>query len=125
MSDSRRNGVPPRQASLFAGFEVEVLDSYRRALDDAGAVEAMCEDYRAGATVDSEHNDIDREAGRRIECPVLVLWATRGGLPRLYRDVLDDWRPWAGDVRAPDAKHFLAEDRPQETVDQLLAFLSS
>jgi hypothetical protein len=65
-----------------------------------------------------EHDDIDREAGRRIECPVLVLWATRGGLPRFYRDVLDVWRPWAGDVRAPDAKHFLAKDRPEESADQ-------
>jgi haloacetate dehalogenase len=96
-------------------------------LDDAGAVEAMCEDYRAGATVDVEHDDSDREAGRRIECPVLVLWATRGGLPRFYGDVLDVWRPWAADVRGAgsDAKHFLAEDRPEATADQLLAFFSS
>jgi haloacetate dehalogenase len=104
-----------------------VVDSYRRSLHDAGAVEAMCEDYRAGATVDVEHDEIDREAGRRIECPVLVLWAARGGLPRFYPDVLDVWRPWAGDLRGAgiDAKHFLAEDSPEATADQLLAFLSS
>jgi haloacetate dehalogenase len=108
-------------------YPLEVLDSYRRTLDDAGAVEAMCEDYRAGATVDSEHDDIDRAAGRRIACPVLVLWATRGGLPRFYGDVLDVWRPWAGDVRGMgiDATHFLAEDNPEETAYQLLAFLWS
>jgi haloacetate dehalogenase len=100
--------------------------AYRRALDDPAAVEAMCEDYRAGATVDVEHDDADREAGRRIACPVLVLWAARGGLPRFYDDVLDVWRPWAGDVRgaAIDARHFLAEDNPEDTVQQLLAFLS-
>jgi haloacetate dehalogenase len=60
-------------------------------------------------------------------CPLLVLWAGRGGLPRFYGDVLDVWRPWAGDLRgaAVDAKHFLAEDSPEETTYQLLAFLSS
>ena len=77
----------------------------------------MCEDYRAGATVDVEHDDADRAAGRRIACPVLVLWAARGGLPRFYPDVLDVWRPWAADVRGTgvDARHFLAEERPRET----------
>jgi haloacetate dehalogenase len=109
------------------GLGEDPSDSYRRTLHDAGAVEAMCEDYRAGATVDVEHDDIDREAGRRIECPVLVLWAAHGSLPRFYGDVLDVWRPWAVDVRGTgiDGRHFLPEDRPQETVDQLLAFLSS
>ena len=86
----------------------------------------MCEDYRAGATVDREHDDAERAAGRRIECPVLVLWAARGGLPRFYPDVLDVWRPWAADVRGVgvDARHFLAEERPLETADLLLGFLS-
>jgi haloacetate dehalogenase len=104
----------------------DVLDVYRRLLDDAGTVEAMCEDYRAGASVDVEHDDADREAGRQIAGPVLVLWAGRGGLPRFYRDVLDVWRPWAPDVRgeALDATHFLAEDRPEETAARLLAFLA-
>jgi haloacetate dehalogenase len=107
-------------------YPPEALDSYRRTFDDPGAIEAMCEDYRAGATIDVEHDQADRKAGRRIECPVLVLWAGRAGLPRFYPDVLDVWRPWAADVRgaAIDAKHFLAEDRPEETADQLLAFLS-
>lgn len=62
-----------------------------------------------------------------IECPVLVQWAGRGSLPRFCPDVLDAWRPQAGDVRgsAIDAKHFLAEDRPEETADQLLALPTS
>jgi haloacetate dehalogenase len=104
----------------------EVLDAYRRALDDPGAVEAMCEDYRAGASVDVEHDEADRAAGRQITCPVLVLWAAGGGLPRFYADVLDLWRPWAPDLRgaAVDASHFLAEDRPDETAAALLAFLA-
>jgi haloacetate dehalogenase len=107
-------------------YPPEVLDAYRRLLDDPGTVEAMCEDYRAGATVDVEHDDADREAGRQITCPLLVLWAGRGGLPGFYGDVLEVWRPWAPDVRgeALDATHFLAEDRPEETAARLLAFLA-
>jgi haloacetate dehalogenase len=108
-------------------YPLDVLESYRRSLHDPDAVEAMCEDYRAGATVDVQHDDGDRDAGRRIGCPVLVLWAARGGLPRFYADVLDVWRPWAADLRGAgiDAGHFLAEDSPEETGAQLLAFLSS
>jgi haloacetate dehalogenase len=107
-------------------YPPEVLDAYRRALDDPGAVEAMCEDYRAGASVDVVHDDADLAAGRSIACPVLVLWAARGGLPRFYPDVLEVWRPWAPDVRgeALDATHFLAEDRPEQTAAQLLSFLA-
>ena len=103
-----------------------VLDAYRRILDDAGTVEAMCEDYRAGASVDVEHDDADTAAGRTIGCPVLVLWSSRGALPRLYGDVLEVWRPWAPDLRGEgfDATHFLAEDRPEDTAARLLEFLA-
>jgi haloacetate dehalogenase len=108
-------------------YPPSVLAAYRRALEDGAAVRAMCEDYRAGATVDVEHDEADRAAGRRIDCPLLVLWAGRGGLPRFYPDVLDVWRPWAADVRgrAIDARHFLAEDRPAETAEELLRFLTA
>jgi haloacetate dehalogenase len=107
-------------------YPPEVMDAYRRALDDLSAVEAMCEDYRAGASVDVEHDDADREAGRQIACPVLVLWAAHAALPLFYGDVLDVWRSWAPDVRgeALDASHFLAEDRPEETAARLLAFFA-
>jgi haloacetate dehalogenase len=81
--------------------------------------------HGAGASVDTELDDADREAARQIACPVLVPWAGRGGLPLFYGDVLEVWRPWAPDVRggAVDASHFLAEDRPGEPAAELLAFL--
>jgi haloacetate dehalogenase len=106
-------------------YRADILDAYRRIFDDPGTVEAMCEDYRAGASIDVTHDDADRDGGRTITCPVLVLWAARGALPGFYPDVLDIWRPWAPDVRgeALDARHFLAEDRPEETAARLLAFL--
>ena len=104
-----------------------ILDAYRRALDDPDAVAAMCEDYRAGATVDVADDDADREAGRQIACPVLVLWAGRGGLPVFYDDVLAVWRPWAPDLRghALDTGHFMAEAQPEQTAEALLAFLAA
>jgi haloacetate dehalogenase len=107
-------------------YPPEVLAGYRTAFDDPEAVGAMCEDYRAGASVDVEHDDADREAGRRIGCPLLVLWAGRGGLPRFYPDVLEVWRPWAPSPqgRAIDATHFMAEDRPDDVAAELLRFLS-
>ena len=105
-------------------YPPELMTAYRRLLDDASTVEAICEDYRAGATIDREHDDADR-GRRRIECPVLVLWSARGALPRLYDDVLGVWRPWAREVggRGLDASHFLVEDEPETVARELIALL--
>jgi haloacetate dehalogenase len=59
----------------------------------------MCEDYRAGPGIDRANDDADRAAGRRIACPLLVLWATKDDLGDLYGDDLGVWRGWAGDLR--------------------------
>ena len=105
-------------------YPLDVVAVYRDLLDDPGTVEAICEDYRAGAGIDREHDDADR--GRRyVECPLLALWSARGALPRFYGDVLDVWRPWARDVTGQgiEASHFLVEDRPEQIADLLSAFL--
>jgi haloacetate dehalogenase len=105
-------------------YPPEVVALYRRQLTDPGVVEAVCEDYRAGATVDREHDDADR--GRRaIACRVRALWGAAGGLPLFYEDPLDLWRPYAPAVtgRAIEgAGHFVQEDAPDEVVAELLAF---
>jgi haloacetate dehalogenase len=103
-------------------YPAEVMEAYRRQLADPGAVQGMCEDYRAGATIDRELDEADR--GRMIACPVLALWGLRGALPIFYGNVLDVWRPWASDLRGRgvDASHFLVEDRPEEVVAALLEF---
>ena len=108
-------------------YPPEVMAAYRRQLDDPEVVEAICEDYRAGAEVDREHDDADRQQQRRIACPLLALWSSRGALPRLYGDVLDVWRPWATDVRGfgVDASHFLAEDQPDVVAGHLAELLDS
>ncbi len=102
----------------------EVLAAYRAQLDDVSAVQAICEDYRAGATIDRQLDEEDR--GRTIECPVLALWGRRGALEVFYGDVLAVWRPWARDLRGRglDASHFLVEDEPEEVASELTAFFA-
>ena len=102
------------------------LAAYRAQLDDPATVEAMCEDYRAGATIDRELDDAAIASEQTIACPVLALWGARGALPRFYRDPLELWRPLAPNVEggAIEASHFLAEDRPEEVASELAAFLA-
>jgi haloacetate dehalogenase len=106
-------------------YPEEVMAAYRRQLDDGTAVTAICEDYRAGATIDRELDEADR--GREIACPVLCLWAARGALPAFYADVLAVWRPWAPAVtgHGVEASHFLVEDQPGEVAAALTSFLQA
>jgi haloacetate dehalogenase len=103
-----------------------VMAAYRAAFDDPGAIEGMCEDYRAGAGADRAHDEADRAAGRTIAAPTLALWGRRGALELFYGDVLAVWAPWCADVRghAVDATHFLVEDRPEEVAAELGLFLA-
>lgn len=105
----------------------EVVAAYRAALDDPGAIEAMCEDYRAGASADVADDEADREAGRRIAAPTLALWGTRGALETFYGDPLELWRAWCDDVsgHGVDASHFLVEDEPEILAAELGAFLAA
>ncbi|MGY1502647.1 alpha/beta fold hydrolase [Streptomyces sp. QTS52] len=103
----------------------EAYEDYRRAIHDPATVHAMCEDYRAGLGVDREHDDTDRQAGRRIGCPLQVLWATRDDMVGLYGDVLSVWRDWAGDHLdgAPiESGHHIAEEAPAALVTALRKF---
>ena len=103
----------------------EVLRTYRAQLDDPGFITAMCEDYRAGATIDREHDDATQSS---IACGVRSLWGGAGGLPRFYADPLEPWRTFAPDItgRAVEgASHFLVEDAPDEVLADLLAFFTA
>jgi haloacetate dehalogenase len=103
----------------------EAYADYRRAIHDPATVHAMMEDYRAGLGIDRRHDDEDRRAGRRVACPTLVLWATGDDLADLYGDVLEVWRPWAGDLRGRPfpSGHHMAEEAPDALAAELLAFL--
>ena len=104
-------------------FDPRALAEYERCFANPAMIHASCEDYRAAASIDLVHDDEDFEEGRRIECPLLVLWGERGVVHRLFRP-LDDWREVATDVRGRTlpASHFLAEEVPEPTVSELLAF---
>jgi haloacetate dehalogenase len=103
----------------------EAYADYRRAIRDPETVHAMMEDYRAGLGLDRRHDEEDRRAGRRIACPVLVLWAVGDDLPDLYGDVLDVWSDWAEDLRGVPfhSGHHMAEEAPEALAAELLAFL--
>jgi haloacetate dehalogenase len=112
---------------LFRGLVPQVISErvfaeYLRCASDPATLHAMCEDYRAGAAIDLEHDAAD--ADRRIGCPLRVLWGRQGAMHKLF-DVLDTWKSKANDVtgKALPGGHWLPEQCPDELFDELSAFL--
>ena len=107
-------------------FDPRALAEYERCFRDPAAIHASCEDYRAAASIDLEHDDADVAAGRRVECPLLVLWGEKGVVNRLF-DPLADWRAVAKDVRgwALPCGHYLAEEQPDATREALERFFTA
>jgi haloacetate dehalogenase len=105
-------------------FTDEARAEYLRCFRDPATIHAVCEDYRAGASIDLEHDEADVDY--KITCPMLALWAENGPMHRLY-DVLETWRERAANVsgKALPGGHFLAEQVPEETLAELQAFLSA
>ena len=101
----------------------EARDAYRRALD-ATTIAAICADYRASFHLDREHDAADREAGRRITAPLLVVI---GAEETQLADAPDIWRGWADDVAVAELPggHFLPEEAPDALVSVLIAFLGA
>lgn len=102
----------------LSAYDPRAVEEYRRAFRDPACIHATCEDYRAAATIDLEHDEAD--AARRIACPLVVLWGGKGLMESNY-DVLDTWRAKGTDVRgrALPGGHFLPEEVPEETVTAL------
>ena len=110
-----------------SAFSGAVRDAYVDALRDPAHVHAICEEYRAAASIDREHDEADRKLGRKITCPLLALWSAKGGLEHWYGDAggpLALWREWADDVAggAVEGGHFFAEEKPQEIARTLAHF---
>lgn len=101
-------------------------DEWRQATRNPETVRAMLEDYRAGLTVDREHEEADRDAGRKVGCPLLVLWSTRDDMEELYGDLLVIWRDWANTVEGHgiESGHHMAEEAPEELAAALGNFFS-
>jgi haloacetate dehalogenase len=104
-------------------YAPEALAEYERIFADPDARHAMLEDYRAGASVDLEHDRAD--AGRRVEAPLLAMWGTRGVVGTGPENPVAVWREHATDVCGVglDAGHFLVEERPAESLAALERFL--
>ncbi|MGV9304025.1 alpha/beta fold hydrolase [Nonomuraea sp. NPDC003727] len=105
-------------------FPAELRAAYIAPFGDLDTVHAVCESYRAAATLDYLHDEADRGL-RRITCPTLVLWSHAGPVAAWYRP-LEVWRGWCDEVRGGPipAGHFLAEEAPDQTARHLLDFLA-
>ena len=114
-------GSPPKV------FPTGIRAAYIAALRDPGHAHAICEEYRAAASIDIDHDRADRDAGNRIACPVLALWSAGGPLESWYPEgPLALWRRWADHVsgHAVEGGHFFPEAAPQHTAELLRAFLN-
>jgi haloacetate dehalogenase len=103
----------------------ELIQEYLRCYRLPGGIHSVCEDYRAAASIDLEHDAVDTGAGRKLAMPLLALWGSRGVVGELF-DVLATWRAVASDVRGQplDCGHSPQEECPGQTAAALSEFLS-
>jgi haloacetate dehalogenase len=115
---SRHAGLTP--------FAPKALGAYRAALRQSGAVHAMCEDYRASATIDLEHDRADIERGHKVACPLRVLWGEHGVIEQCF-DPLAEWRKVARDVsgRALGCGHYIPEEASAELTAEILSLFEA
>jgi haloacetate dehalogenase len=109
----RRGGLEP--------FDAEALRQYREAFKAPAAIRASCEDYRAAATIDLEHDRVDVD--RPVRAPLLALWGKHGVIERCFRPV-EDWGERVTSVtgRGLDCGHYLPEEAPADTAAELRRF---
>jgi haloacetate dehalogenase len=112
-------------AAGMAPFAAQAWAEYERCFTPE-AIHASCEDYRAAATIDLEHDRADREAGRRLACPLLALWGAHGVVERCFKP-LEDWGRVATDVRgrALAAGHYLPEEVPDLVAQEFESFFGA
>jgi haloacetate dehalogenase len=108
-------------------FPPKVRAAYVEALRDSRHAHAICEEYRAAASIDRAHDRADREAARKIRAPVVALWSAQGPLDSWYAEgPVTLWRDWADDVRgcAFHGGHFFPEAAPEQTAVALREFFA-
>jgi haloacetate dehalogenase len=107
-------------------FDKEALAEYKRCFRNPDTIHAICEDYRAGAGIDLDHDEKDFKAGHKIECPVLLVWGATGGVGRNHNPgPADIWKAYAAnivDAIAVPSGHYLMDEAPQETTAALHKF---
>jgi haloacetate dehalogenase len=117
--------VMGRRPGGLALFDPAALAEYERCIARPGSAGAICEDYRAAATIDLEHDRADRAAGRRLEMPLRVLWGEGGAVGRCF-DVAALWRAAASRFsgRALPGGHYIAEEQPEALLAEAFDFFS-
>ena len=113
-------------AAATSHIEPAAYAEYERCFCRADTIHASCEDYRASATIDLEHDRASREAGEKIACDTLVLWGERGVVARLY-DPIALWQAQCSgrvEGRVQPSGHYIPEELPEATAAQLRAFLN-
>jgi haloacetate dehalogenase len=120
-----RSVMGKRHAGL-AAFAPAALAEYERCIQIPGSAESMCEDYRASAGIDLEHDRQDINAGRKLALPVRVLWGEHGVISQCF-DPLALWRERANDVSgsAVACGHYIAEELPERVIQEALEFFKS
>ena len=100
----------------------EVFQEYLRTFREPETIHAICEDYRAAASIDLAHDKADLD--KKIQCPLLVLWSEKGPFHRMY-NVLQTWQDRAvhAEGHAMPTGHFLPEQMPEELTQELRKFL--
>jgi haloacetate dehalogenase len=122
--------LSPAWGTPAAAFDAEARARYLAQLQDPRHVHAICEEYRAAAGIDRDHDRADRAAGHRVACPLLALWSDSGPLESWYVDhggPLALWRELALDVTGHPVAggHFFPEQHPLEVADELATFFST
>jgi haloacetate dehalogenase len=112
------------EAERAAAFTPEAMAECVRCVRLPGTVRAIREDYRASATIDLIRDRADREAGRMLATPILVLWGEHGTIERCFRPI-DESRRVACDVRGEKVPcgHYVAEEAPEALLAAALPFL--
>ena len=120
-----RSVMGKRHAGL-AAFAPEALAEYGRCVKIAGTAHSICEDYRASATIDLEHDRLDVAALQKLHQPLRVLWGEHGTVGQCF-DVLALWRERAHQVagRALACGHYIAEEAPATLLDEAFQFFRS
>jgi haloacetate dehalogenase len=116
--------VMGRRSGGLSVFDPRALAEYQRCLALPGAAHGLCEDYRAAAGIDLEHDRADRDAGRRLTLPLLVLWGEQGVVQRCF-EPLKEWTMVADDVAGGTLPcgHYIAEEAPEALLERVLPFL--
>lgn len=120
-----RSVMGGRHAGL-APFAAEALSEYERCAAIDGTAQAICEDYRASASIDLDHDRADVAAGRKLSQPLRVLWGEHGVVGRCF-DVLSMWCERADDVSGGtlSCSHYIPEEAPAELLAEALSFFNT